>query len=252
MPRLEQKTVVSPEGGGNWFATTHWSVVLAAGDETGPSTGRALEFLCQTYWPPLYAYVRRSGYDPVDAQDLTQDFFARFLEKNYVRNADPQKGRFRTFLLTSIKHFLANAHERALAQKRGGGRSVLSLDAEHAAQWLGQEPADGETPDVIYERRWAATLLERALSQLENESASAGKGKLFGELKPFLARESHDGEYAAMAGRLGMTANAVGVAVHRLRERYRELVRLDIAHTVTREDEIDDELRHLLAVLSQA
>lgn len=225
--------------------------MLAAGEDSGPATGRALDALCRTYWDPLYAYVRRCGHDPVDAQDLTQDFFARFLEKNYVRHADPQKGRFRTFLLTSMKHFLANAHERDLAQKRGGAQTVFSLDAANAEQRLAREPADDLTPDVIYERRWAATLLERALSQLEQESTSAGKTKLFAELKPFLARESSDGEYTTMAGRLGMTANGVAVAVHRLRERYREVVRLDIANTVSAENEIDEELRHLLAVLSR-
>jgi RNA polymerase sigma-70 factor (ECF subfamily) len=241
----------SPEQPKGWFTTTHWSVVLAAGDDAGPATGRAMEALCRTYWDPLYAYVRRCGHDTDDAQDLTQDFFARFLEKNYVRHADPQKGRFRTFLLTSMKHFLANAHERDLAQKRGGGQAVFSLDAATAEQRLAHEPADELTPDVLYDRRWAATLLERALAQLEQESASSGKAKLFGELKPFLARESSDGEYTTMAGGLGMTANAVAVAVHRLRERYRELVRLDIAHTVSDEDEIHDELRHLLAVLSR-
>jgi RNA polymerase sigma-70 factor (ECF subfamily) len=241
----------TPEQPKGWFATTHWSVVLAAGDDTGPANGRALEALCRTYWYPLYAYVRRCGHDAVDAQDLTQDFFTRFLEKNYVRHADPAKGRFRTFLLTSMKHFLANAHVRDQAQKRGGGQPVFSLDATDAERWLGPDPADGETPEIIYDRRWAATLLERALARLEQESASAGKGKLFAELKPFLARESSDGEYAEMAGRLGMTANGVAVAVHRLRERYRELVRLDIANTVSTENEIDDELRHLLAVLSR-
>lgn len=241
----------APEQPKGWFTTTHWSVVLAAGDDAGPATGRALEALCRTYWDPLYAYVRRCGHAADDAQDLTQDFFARFLEKNYVRHADPQKGRFRTFLLTSMKHFLANAHVRGQTQKRGGGQAVFSLDAATVEQRLGPEPADGETPEVIYDRRWAATLLERALAQLEQESTSAGKAKLFEELKPFLARESDEGEYAALAGRLGMTANAVAVAVHRLRERYRELVRMDIAQTVATETEIDEELRHLLAVLSR-
>ena len=239
-----------PEQPKVWFTTTHWRVVLAAGDEGGPATGHALDVLCRTYWHPFYAYVRRCGHDPVDAQDLTQDFFARFLEKNYVRNADPEKGRFRTFLLTSMKHFLANAHQRAQAQKRGSGQAILSLDAQNAEQFLAHEPSDDLTPDMIYERRWAATLLERALGQLEQESMAAGKGKLITELKPFLACESSEGEYAAIGERLGLTANAVAVAVYRLRERYRELVRLDIAHTVAAESAIDEELRYLLSVLS--
>ena len=241
------------------FVTTHWSVVLAAGRGTDTSRARdALARLCQTYWHPLYAYVRRLGYSPHDAQDLTQEFFARLLAKNYLAGADESRGRFRSFLLASFKHFLANEWDKARAQKRGGGQIPIPIDAaaaETACQLGGfyintVEPADPATADKAFERRWALTLLDQVLRRLRCEYESSGRTELFEQLKPTLTEASRSVKYAEMASRLGTTEGAVKVAVHRLRQQYRELLRAEIAETVSGPDEVDDELRNLFQALA--
>jgi len=234
-----------------WFTTTHWSVVLAAGQSTAPGAQEALETLCQAYWYPLYAYVRRQGHSPEDAQDLTQDFFARFLDKQYFKLADPARGRFRTFLLTAMKHFLANEWKKAHREKRGSGLAAISLDAEAAEQRYAAEPVEETNPETIYERRWAATLLEGVLELLQREWAAADKGWQFEELKAGLWGGSNAPSYADIAARRGTTETAIKMAAHRLRQRYRELLRSEIAHTVDSPMEVDGELRHLIAVISE-
>ncbi len=231
------------------FATTHWSVVLAAGHGSVPAAQEALERLCHAYWYPLYAYVRRQGHAPEDAQDLTQDFFARLLEKQYFRLADPARGRFRTFLLTALKHFLANDWKKAHRQKRGSGQPLTSLDAGTAEQRFATEPVEEANPETIYERRWAATLLEKVLESLRREWTAADKGWQLEELKGSLWGGSNNSSYADIAARQQTTETAVKLAAHRLRQRYRELLRTEVARTVTDPAEVDDELRHLIAVI---
>jgi RNA polymerase sigma-70 factor (ECF subfamily) len=232
------------------FVTTHWSVVLAAGAADTACSRDALTRLCQTYLPPLYAYVRRIGHSPHDAQDLTQEFFARLLEKNYLTSADESRGRFRSFLLAALKHFLANEWDKARAQKRGGAQITISIDgtsAETSCQW---EPADGTTAEKIFERRWALTLLEWVLRRLREEYVRDGKENQFEQLKPTLTETSRAVRYAEIAVRLGTSEGAVKVAVHRLRQRYREVLRAEIAGTVATPGEVDDEIRSLFAALS--
>ena len=233
------------------FATTHWSVVLAAGHDSTPSAHAALDKLCRTYWYPLYAYVRRKGHCPEDAQDLTQDFFARFLAKKYFKLADPERGRFRAFLLTSLKHFMVHEWERSQAAKRGGGQPIISWDELAAESRYDLEPASALSPEMLFDRRWALTLFERGLTQLKAEFVAAGKDGQFERLKGFLSSESSDGDYAAAGAELGLTAKTVAVAVHRLRARYGELVRAEIAHTVSAAPEIDAELRYLVGLAVQ-
>ena len=232
------------------FATTHWSVVLAAQAAHTLHAAEALENLCQTYWYPIYTFVRREGYSAADAQDLTQEFFARLLEKNYLAQVEHQKGKFRSFLLASLRHFLADQRDRARAVKRGGGADCLSLDAQSAEDRYRLEPVDRMDAEKIYERRWAMTLLEQALTRLRNENVAAGKVELFERLRDFVAGES-DVSCGEAATQLGLTEGAVKSALHRLRQRYRELVREEIAHTVAEPAEIDTELRYLIAVMSQ-
>jgi len=233
----------------NWFATTHWTVVRAAGDSASPQATEALERLCRLYWYPLYAYIRRKGHSPQDAEDLTQSFFAHLLEKNYLALVSKQRGRFRSFLLTSLQNFLAHDWERGRAAKRGGGRTLLSWDALSGESRYALEPALDLTPEKIFEQRCAATLFQKALAGLEREMADAGKSEQFDRLKGFLSAEAHAGAYAEAAAILAMTPGAVGVAVHRLRQRYGELVREEIAHTVTSPTEIEDEMRYLIQLL---
>jgi RNA polymerase sigma-70 factor (ECF subfamily) len=236
--------------GAQWFATTHWSVVLAAGDSASPRAGEALEKLCRTYWYPLYAYVRRQGHSPEDAQDLTQEFFARLLEKQFFRKARPERGRFRSFLLTSLQNFLAHEWERARAEKRGGGRTFIPWDEQSPeARYQQMEGASDLTPDKIYEHRWAMALFQRALGRLHMEFADADKREQFDQLKGFLSEDAADGAYAQVASRLGTTTGAVAVAVHRLRERYGQLVREEIVHTVASPVEVEEELRYLVALM---
>jgi len=233
------------------FATTHWSVVLAAGQSESPGAQEALAKLCQTYWYPLYAFVRRQGHSPHDAQDLTQEFFARLLRSHYFAAADPKRGRFRSFLLGSIKHFLAHEWEKGRALKRGGGQVLISLDGPAGETRYALEPPDNVTADKIFERRWALTLLEQVLARLQEDYAASGKRQLFQELKPTLTGEKCAGSYVEIGSRLGLNEGAVKVAVHRLRQRYGELLREEIAHTVASPEEVEEELRHLLSALSE-
>jgi len=231
------------------FATTHWSVVVAAGAKESPHAREALTALCATYWYPLYAYARRLGHEAHQAQDLTQEFFTRFLEKDYLKALDPERGKFRTFLLVSFRHFLANEHDRANAQKRGGGPNTLSLDLD-AAEWRTRlEPSHALTPEKLFERRWALTLLEQTLARLRAEFTTSGRGPLFDHLKGSLTGEKTGVRSQELADRLGMTTGAINVAVHRLRQRYRELLREEIARTVSNPEDIDGEIRDLFAAL---
>ena len=225
-------------------------MVLTAGRSDTTRARNALARLCQTYWHPLYAYVRRLGNSPPDAQDLTQEFFARLLAKNYLADADESRGRFRSFLLTALKHFLANEWDKARAQKRGGGQVPIPIDLGSAETACRFEPADTTTAEKIYERRWALTLLEQVLHRLREEYVRAGREKLFEQLKPTLTEASRTVRYAEIAARLGMSEGAVKVAVHRLRLRYREVLRAEIADTVASPGEVEDELRSLFAALS--
>ena len=232
------------------FATTHWSVVLAAGRNDTPRAQASLEKLCQTYWLPLFAYVRRRGYCETDAQDLTQEFFARLLAGDWLGRADQQRGRFRSFLLTSISHFLANEWDKSRTLKRGGGK-VISLpfgSADTECRW---EPADTVTPEQSFEWRWALTLLGQVMNRLAAEYNEQGKGEVFAALKPCLLGDREAQPYAALAATLDMTEGSVKVAVHRLRQRYRQLLRQEIANTVTTAEEVEEEMRHLFAVLAR-
>lgn len=231
------------------FVPTHWTVVLAAkGDTT--QAGVALEKLCQTYWPPIYAFIRRQGKTPHDAQDLTQEFFARLLEKKYLADVDRAKGKFRSFLLASLKHFLANEWDKANAQKRGGGRSIVSIDDKAAESSCGYELPDTITAETVFERRWATTLLDSTLARLRDEYRTDGKQSVFEELKSTLAGERSAVPYAEIALKLGTSEGNVKVAVHRMRGRYRELLRQEIGHTVASPQDIEDELRHLFRILA--
>jgi RNA polymerase sigma factor (sigma-70 family) len=232
------------------FTTTRWSVVLAAGGATSPQGDVALAELCRTYWYPLYAFVRRKGYRPHDAQDLTQAFFARLLEKNYVAQADRERGRFRTYLLTALTHFLADEWDKTQRLKRGGGREIISFDGGSAEERYRLEPADQLDAAKLYERRWVTTLLDKVLARLEQEFRELGKGKCFEQLKGSLLAEETGLSYAELGPQLGMKEDAVKQAVHRMRRRYRELFREEIAQTVAGPAEVEDELKHLFAVLS--
>ena len=232
------------------FVATHWSVVLSARQKNSPESAAALETLCRTYWYPLYAFVRRQGHSPPDAQDLTQEFFARLLQKDYLKAAAREKGRFRTFLIVALKRFLANEWDRVRAQKRGGGQPPLSLDTDLAEERYQIEPVEGATADRIFERRWALTLLDRTLTRLRDEFTAAGKAEEFKQLKACLTAERGDISYAEIAGALCQSEGAVRVAVHRLRKRFREIFREEIAHTVSSAEEIEEEVRYLMGVLA--
>jgi RNA polymerase sigma-70 factor (ECF subfamily) len=231
------------------FATTRWSVVAAAGHADSPEARDALATLCRVYWYPLYAYARRHLARPDDAQDLTQEFFARLLEKDYLQAADPGRGKFRSFLLTAFKRFLAKERDRAGAQKRGGGRSPLPLDFQAGERQYQLEPADHATPELLYERRWALTLLEQTLARLRQETVHAGKERQFDALKAALTGDDATEPYARIADGLGLSEQAVKVAVHRLRRRYGELLREEIAQTVGTPEEVEDELRDLFTAV---
>ncbi len=230
------------------FATTHWSVVLSAQGES-TAARNALENLCRTYWRPLYFFLRRQGCGPEEAQDLTQGFFALLLERRDLNNVRKEKGRLRSYLLTSLKHFLTNERQRAMAIKRGEGQQLIPLEELRDNQRLDLEPAQTLTADQIYERRWALTVLEQVLTRIGDDYRDAGKAALFERLKELLADEPERPSQAGIAAELGMTENAVKQAFHRLRERYRQTLRDEIAHTVATPAEIEDELRHLITVL---
>jgi RNA polymerase sigma factor (sigma-70 family) len=234
--------------GGAAFVTTHWSIVLAARGESAEADA-ALEKLCCTYWWPLYGFVRREGYKPEDAQDLTQAFFARLLERRDLETVRQERGRLRSYLLASLKNFLSKARHRELTVKRGEGRPLVSLEDLLARERADQEPAHKLSADRIYERRWALTLLEQVLARLGTEYEAAGKLPLFDRLKELLARESGQPSQAEIAAEMQMTENAVKQAFHRLRHRYRQLLHEEIAHTVAVRDDVEDELRHFISVL---
>lgn len=232
------------------FATTQWSAVLTAGEDSSPSTTLALEQLCRTYWYPLYAYVRRRGHTVEDAQDLTQEFFSRLLERKYLKLADRTRGRFRSFLLTSLKHFLINEWNKANALKRGGGERIFSLDEETTAEErYAAEPTVEQPPDSLYDKGWANTLLKQALTGLGEECTNNGKAASLEELKAFVWGGQEPQSYAVVAARLGMTESALRVAVHRLRQRFGELLRMEVARTVSTAAEVEEELRYLISVV---
>ncbi len=233
------------------FATTHWSVVLASAGSDSPQAAAALEKLCRTYWYPLYAYVRRRGYGHEDAQDLTQGFLLRWLESRSFARADASKGRLRSFLLAGLNHFLSDQWDRASAQKRGGGQPTLSLmDTQTADERYRLEPADEPSPERLFERRWALTLLDQVLARSEQEFREAGKAELFQRLRAFLIAGMGEESYAAVGAELGMSREAVKKAVQRMRHRYYQLFREEVAHTVADPAEAEEELRYLCAVIA--
>jgi DNA-directed RNA polymerase specialized sigma24 family protein len=238
-----------PVSGEQKFATTRWSIVVAAGTPDAPEGRTALSTLCQIYWYPVYAFIRRRGFSTADSQDLTQEFFAALLEKDYVRLADRERGRFRTFLLTAVTRFLTKQRERDHAAKRGGGRTALSLDLQSGEARYLMEPAEHWTPERLFERRWALTLLDRVIARLEERYAEQGKRDLFERLKGVLTGTMSADENAELASQLGLSEVALKVAVHRLRRRYRDLLKQEIAETVADPAETADELDYLLAAL---
>ena len=235
---------------GEWFASTHWSVVLAArnGETTGAAA--ALEKLCKTYWPPLYAFIRREGYDESEAKDLTQEFFLKLIERDYLQHLRHQRGRFRSFILTVLKHFLQEQRGKAGAQKRGGGKVIISLNQLAEEGPYSCEPVDHFSPDHAFERRWAQTVLQTVLNRLRGEYAALGKAPLFDVLKELQPGESDTPSHAEVGVRFGMTEAAVKSAAQRMRRRHREILREEIAHTVTRPEDVDEEIRHLCEVLA--
>jgi RNA polymerase sigma-70 factor (ECF subfamily) len=236
-------------GGVRDFATTRWSLVLRAGQGDSPQATAALEDLCRAYWYPLYAFVRRSGYGAEDARDLTQAFFARLLEKQWLADADPARGRFRSFLLAALKHFLANEWGRAHRLKRGGGREFIPLDAATAEERYALEPLDLATPELLYDRRWALTLLARAQDRLRGEMTAAGQRERFEALEPTLVGERAALPYHELASRFGVTETAVKSMVLRLRRRFRALLREEVAQATGDAREVDAELASLFAAL---
>jgi len=231
------------------FASTHWSLVLAARERGNAESNRALEKLCRAYWPPLYAYVRRRVRDVPEAQDLTQAFFERLLEKHYLADAAPERGRFRAFLITAFKHFLSKEWDKSKAQKRGGGRQLFSLDFS-AIDSNGTEHADDLTAERIYERQWAITLLDRVMNRLQKEMERSGKGLQFRALKEFIGGSSNS-SYAAPAAELEMSEGSARMVASRLRGRYCQLLRQEITQTVSTEEDINNEIQHLFRIFSQ-
>ena len=231
------------------FATTRWSLVLAAGQRALPESDRALAVLCQAYWPAVYLFVRRQVADLHEAQDLTQTFFAQLLEKNLLAVAEPARGRFRSFLLTSVRSFLLNELDKQKTHKRGGGKKPLALDFQQHDSAYSLEPADSLTPERLYERQWALDLLDQAMTRLRAEFTKAGKERIFERLKSSLSGANAETPLAELARQLGISENATKVAAHRLRKRYRELLRAEVAQTLTDPSEIDDEIRQLFEAL---
>jgi RNA polymerase sigma factor (sigma-70 family) len=232
------------------FPTTHWSVILAAGSPESPRYREALETLCREYWFPLYAFLRRRGYGPDEAQDYTQGFFAHMLEEQDLCRADPNRGRFRSFLLSMLKHFAADKQDEARAQKRGGGKNVVSLDFADAEARYAAEPAHQLSPEKLFERSWALMVLSRTMARLRQDTAAADKPMLFEHLKAHLGGQTDAVPYRALAARLNMSEGAIKVAVHRLRTRYRELLREEVAQTVSTPEEVEDEIRALFTALA--
>ncbi len=238
-----------PVGRRGRFLTTHWSLVLAAGDSSSAGSREALATLCEQYWYPAYVFVRRQGYSADEAADLTQGFFTRVLEKSYFQQVHPERGRFRSFLLACLRHFLSNERDRARTLKRGGEHPPISLELETAEGRYQIEPSDELTPEKIFDRRWALTLLDRVLNRLREEQVAAGKAKSFEALTEFLTGDTTT-PYSVVARTLDMSEGAVKVAVHRLRRRFRDLLTDEIAQTVSEPDDIDREIQHLLEAVS--
>ena len=236
------------EHAGAAFTTTHWSVVLEAQGES-PAAQEALEKLCRIYWRPIYSFVRRQGFQPAEAEDITQGFFAQLLERRSLSAVRKEKGRLRSYLLGALKYFLADEQRRARAIKRGKGKRLIPLEELRDDERIEMEPADPVTAEMIYERRWALTVLEQVLDRLKNEYHAAGNAALFDSLKQLLPDEPGSPSQAEIAARLGMAENAVRQAFYRFRQRYQSLLREEIAHTVATPGDIEDELRHLIAVL---
>ena len=229
------------------FPVTRWTLILGLRGEDEKVARRALEELCELYWYPVYAYIRRQGAGPDDAQDMTQGFFARLLERGEFSHAEQSKGKLRTFLLARVQNFMVQDWRHRTAQKRGGGQSPLSLDVAEDRYAL--EPLDILSPDALFDRRWALDTLETAIARLEREQNAAGKGEVFAALYPFLAAKPQGDDYEAVGAKLGMTTSAIHVAVHRLRQRFRRALESAVAETVASPDEIEEELRHLLSLL---
>lgn len=232
------------------FETTHWSVVLAAGGADSSASRRALATLCETYWYPLYAYIRRRGYAAEDAQDLTQAFLASLLDRRDFEGLSSERGRFRAFLLASLQHFLANDAAKRRAQKRGGGFAALSLSFDQAEGRYAREPPELETPASIFDRRWALTVIDRVLDELASEAGADGRGAEFDRLRSCLLGDAPAGGYAAVARELGSTEGAIKVAVHRLRRKFQAVLRRQIAQTVLTPQDVDDEIRYLIRAVS--
>jgi len=229
------------------FVTTHWSLVLRAGQAEADAVGEALQELCQTYWYPLYCFIRRQGRTPHEAEDLTQGFFARLLEHNFVADARQERGKFRSFLLLALKRFLANEWDRQHAQKRGGFQPVVAIDQALAEARLDAELRQDLTPEILFDRQWAVLLLERTMAQLREEYIATGRAKLFEHLSACLTQEESAGSYAEIARELRLTEASVKQAAYRLRARYREILRAEIGKTVSSPREIEEELRFLFA-----
>jgi RNA polymerase sigma-70 factor (ECF subfamily) len=236
-------------GAGRRFVTTQWSLVLAAREAESTAGREALEWLCSLYWYPVFAFVRRRGHSTEEAEDLTQGFFARLIEKGVLADVDRSRGRFRSFLLSACQHYLANERDRACAQKRGGARPPVSIDVADAEQRYGRDLAHGETPEALYERHWALALLAGVLDELRDEYEASGRGRQFDGLKRFLTSEDDAGTYAEAGRDLGMTEGAVKVAVHRLRRRYRETLQATVSATVASPDDVADEIAYCLRAL---
>jgi RNA polymerase sigma-70 factor (ECF subfamily) len=233
-----------------WFATTHWTTVLAAASSDGEVAQQALAQLCQTYWYPLYTYARAQGHCPETAEDLTQGLLLRLLERKDFERGDRDKGRFRSYLLSAFRHFMADEFDKTAALKRGGGRTTISFDAQKAEERFLLEPVDTLSPDRLYERRWALTVLDQALARLQTEYKEAGKDRLYRALEGCLTQEEQDQSHAAIGRDLGLSESAIKSALHRLRQRHRELIREEVAQTVSTVREIDEEVRHLILVLT--
>ncbi len=242
VPKLGSK------GDGQWFETTHWSVVLAAGSQNSPDAAKALATLCQCYWYPLYAFARREGNGHEDAKDLTQGFFDKLLQNNTASTADPGRGRFRNFLLTSFKNYATDEWTKGQRQKRGGGCEVISIDGQTAEEWYRLEPVDSATPEILFDRKWAMALLSQTMARLESEWVS--RPAAFAALKDFLLGQAEGTSYALVAKRLGTSEGAVKMMAMRLRRRFQELLREGVAHTLSDPNSVDDELRALFEILS--
>ena len=234
------------------FVTTRWSVVIQAGGKSTPDSFKALESLCQAYWYPLYAFVRASGNSADDAVDLTQEFFARLLARKWLAEADRSRGRFRTFLLAAMKHFLANEWHRAQREKRGGGKELIALDALEAEERFALEPRDNLTPDALYERDWALTMLQRAQQRLADESAATGGAEKYEALAPALTGDRTEATYETLATSFDTTLSTVKSWVLRMRRRFRDILREEVTETLSPGEDVDDELRRLLVVVGGA